>query len=138
VYDFSEFKPRKKGLGKVLGDLEAEVMDAIWAYAPCSVRDIYKNLRSKRTIAYTTVMTIMSRLADKGLLIKEKEGPAFRYCPAVSREEFRTIVASEVIDGLLDGFGKEAFSRLIEKTGKANPEVIAELERILEERKKRR
>ena len=138
MYDFNEFKPRKKGLGKVLGELEAKVMDAIWASSPCSVRDIYENLRSKRTIAYTTVMTIMSRLAEKGLLIREKEGAAFRYRPAVSREEFRTIVASEVIDGLLDGFGKEAFSHLIEETEKADPEIIAELERLLEERKKRR
>jgi hypothetical protein len=43
-----------------------------------------------------------------------------------------------VIDGLLDGFGKEAFSHLIEETAKADPRVIAELERLIEERKKRK
>ena len=138
MYDLIDFKPKKKGLGKVLGDLEAEGMDVVWVSSPCSVRGIYESLRLKRKIAYTTVMTIMSRLAKKGLLVKEKEGPAFQYRPAVSREEFRTIVASEVISGLLDGFGKEAFSRLIEETGKADPEVIAELERLIEERKKQR
>jgi predicted transcriptional regulator len=138
MYDFSEFKPRKKGMGKVLGDLEAEVMEAVWSSSPCSVRDVYESLLMKRRIAYTTVMTIMSRLAEKGLLIKEKEGPAFLYRPAVSREEFRTRVASEVIRGLLDGFGKEAFSRLIEETRNADPQVIAELERLIEERKKQR
>lgn len=89
-----DFKPGKKGMCKVLGELEAEVMEEIWLRNPCSVRDIYEALRLKKNIAYTTVMTIMSRLADKGLLLKEKEGAAFIYRPALSKDEFTRKVAS--------------------------------------------
>ena len=121
MYDFVDFKPRKKGLGKVLGTSRRRSWMRCGSQLPVPCVTSTKASASKRKIAYTTVMTIMSRLAKKGLLIKEKEGPAFQYRPAVSREEFRTIVASEVISGLLDGFGKEAFSRLIEETAKADP-----------------
>lgn len=131
-----DFKPGKKGLSKVLGELEAEIMEAIWPRGACSVREIYEDLRLKKSIAYTTVMTIMTRLAEKGLLLKEKEGAAFIYHPAFSKEDFNRKVASEVISGLLDDFGREAVSQLVEAAGRANPETLDELERIIAERRK--
>jgi len=133
-----DFKSGKKKLGKVLGDLEAEIMDAVWLKETCTVRDIYEELRLKRKIAYTTVMTIMTRLAEKGLLLKEKHGPAFLYRPSLSKEEFGKTVTSEIISELVDGFGKGVFAQLIEEAGKAAPETLDELERIIAERKKQK
>ena len=67
-YQFT-FDPRKKGLRKILGDLEADVMEAIWALGHATVHDVLERLAAAdRELAYTTVMTVMSRLADKGLL----------------------------------------------------------------------
>lgn len=133
---FSSFGFNKKRPGKVLGDLEAEIMEAIWLKDSCTVRDIYEELRSKRKIAYTTVMTIMSRLAEKGLLLKEKQGSAFLYHPSFSREEFGKIVSSEIVAELLDGFGKGVLVQLIEEAGKASPEALDEMERIIAEHRK--
>lgn len=133
-----DFKPGKKGLGKVLGELEAEVMEEVWSRGICNVRDVYEALRLKKQIAYTTVMTIMTRLTEKHLLVKEKEGQAFLYRPSISKEEFSRGVTSEVISGLLDGFGKGVISQLVAEVDKADPDVLTELERAIAERRKQK
>lgn len=138
VFRLLDFKPGRKGLGKVLGDLEAEIMEEVWARGACTVRDVYEGLRLRKRIAYTTVMTVMSRLADKGLLAKDRDGAAFVYRPSVSKDEFRQGVAAEVITGLLDGFGKEVVSQLVSQADRADPEILAELERAIAELRKRK
>ena len=84
----SDFKPHKIGLKKVLGDLEAEVMKVVWKKEQSTVRDVYEQLRLEKNLAYTTVMTIMSRLADKGLSTKAAQGNAYIYTPTVREAEF--------------------------------------------------
>lgn len=138
VFRLIDFKPGRKGLGKVLGDLEAEIMEEIWAKGACTVRDVYEGLRLKKRIAYTTVMTVMSRLADKGLLVKDRDGAAFVYRPSVSRDEFRQGVVAKVITGLLDGFGKEVVFQLVSEAERADPRILAELERVIAEHKQRK
>lgn len=134
---FFEFKPGKSGLGKVLGELEAEVMEVVWETGLCSVREVYEKLLLRRKIAYTTVMTIMSRLVEKKLLLREKEGAAFLYRPSLSREQFNREVSSAVIAGLLDGFGRDVFAQLVDQADKADPGALAELERLIAERQKK-
>ncbi|MGI5214293.1 BlaI/MecI/CopY family transcriptional regulator [Plantactinospora sp. CA-290183] len=73
-----------------LGDLERAVMDVLWdrsAGAPdgVTVREVAEVLRD-RELAYTTVMTVLDRLAGKGMVEREREGRAWRYRPAASRE----------------------------------------------------
>lgn len=138
MFRMLDFKPGRKGLGKVLGDLEAEVMEEVWSKGTCTVRDVYEGMRLRKRIAYTTVMTVMSRLADKGLLAKEKDGAAFTYRPAVSKDEFRQGVVAKVITGLLDGFGKEVVSQLVSEADRADPQILDELERAIKEFRKRK
>lgn len=138
VFRLFDFKPSRKGLGKVLGDLEAEIMEEVWTRGTCTVRDVYEGLRLRKRIAYTTVMTVMSRLAHKGLLAKDKDGAAFVYRPSVSKDEFRRGVVAEVITGLLDGFGKEVVSQLVSKADRVDPEILAELEHAITEHKRRK
>lgn len=135
VFDAIDFRPNRKGISKVLGELESEIMEEVWRRGSCSVRDVYEELRLKKKIAYTTVMTIMTRLAEKELLRKEKDGTAFIYHPAVSKEQFGREVTSQIIAGLVDGFGREALAQLVEEAGKVRPETLAELERVIAERK---
>lgn len=67
----------------VLGELEQLVMSVLWrARTPLLVRDVQEGLRAyERDLAYTTVMTVMDRLAKKGALDRELEGRAWRYRP---------------------------------------------------------
>ncbi|MGH7405089.1 MAG: BlaI/MecI/CopY family transcriptional regulator, partial [Candidatus Methylomirabilales bacterium] len=64
----SVFRPKEKGLRKIFGDLEAEIMDVIWGLGRATVADVHKVLEGQREIAYTTVKTVMGRLAEKGYL----------------------------------------------------------------------
>ncbi len=78
----------KKGIRQMLGDLESDIMELIWSKSPISVRKVHECLARDRSIAYTTVMTVMTRLAEKGLLKREQHGRAYYYIPTQSREEF--------------------------------------------------
>lgn len=134
-----DFKPHKVGLKKVLGDLEAEIMEYMWGKEQATVRDVYEHLRLKREIAYTTVMTVMSRLATKKLLNKEQKGMAYVYSPALSREEFTRLVAGEIIDSLLEEFAEPALSHLVDRLSKEDEEKINQLEELIKNlRKKKR
>lgn len=75
----------------VFGDLEQAVMDVLWnSPAALSVRDVQAELAGRRELAYTTVMTVMDRLAKKGQLRRELDGRAWRYRPSQSWAELAT------------------------------------------------
>ena len=77
--------PSSRSLG---GELESEIMKIIWERGEITVRDVHDLLAHKRPIAYTTVMTVMSRLARKKLLRRRKSGAQYVYRPALSNDEF--------------------------------------------------
>ena len=95
-----------------LGDLERVVMEHLWEvaessgadFAGATVREVHERFEGERTIAYTTVMTVLDRLAKKDLVTRERDGRAWRYLPAASREALtaqtmrRTMVDMEVTD----------------------------------------
>ena len=102
----ASFRFNQTGLRKFLGDLECEIMELVWKKAnpTVTVRDIYENLRQQRQIAYTTVMTTMVRLSEKGLLkVVDKAGLANCYSPAETREQF----IKSAVDRVLAIFVKE-------------------------------
>lgn len=131
----SDFKPHKMGYKKVLGDLEADIMKVVWKRDRVTVRDVYEQLRLEKTLAYTTIMTIMGRLAEKGLLQKEPQGNAFVYTPTISEVEFAKKVVSEVLDGLMEEFAEPAISHMVDKLGSEDNEKLNTLERIIKERR---
>lgn len=132
------FRPSGKGIRCVLGALESDVMEVVWARGESSVRDVQRRLEATRPIAYTTVMTTLARLTQKGLLRRRKVEGAYLYVPAVSRDQLATTVADSVIDGLLDGFGPAAVSRLLDRVQQEDPERIETLARLIEARRRRR
>src|SRR4051812_46015445 len=76
--------PDREGIRMVLGDLEAQIMDVMWAQPAgdwCTVRAVYEHLRQHRYIAYTTVMNTMTRLAKKGVLDATRQDQAYLYRP---------------------------------------------------------
>lgn len=136
-YHFT-FDPRKKGLRKILGDLEADVMEVIWARGQATVHDVHRELdAADRELAYTTVMTVMSRLADKGLLEKHKDGAAYVYMPAASKEEFTRRTVGTVLSELLDDFNAPVMSQFVELVGEQDDAAIEALAKAIEEKRKR-
>ena len=72
------FSPAKDGLVKVLGPLETDIMQIVWQDERSTVKKVHRKLSQQRDIAYTTVMTTMSRLAEKGVLNRHREGLGLR------------------------------------------------------------
>jgi predicted transcriptional regulator len=91
-----------------LGPLEKNVMDCVWREEIVSVKDVHSCLKKSRKIAYTTVMTVMTRLTEKGLLKRKKHGKAFIYSPKRTREQTAKKMIGKIIDSLVDQFGEEA------------------------------
>lgn len=86
-----------------LGSLEAAVMDRLWAWEqPALVRQVLEDLQQERSIAYTTVMTVMENLHRKGVLARERDGRAYRYTPAQTREEYTASMMEEVLASSAD------------------------------------
>lgn len=138
--DLSVFKLDKSGLEQALGTLEAQVMEAIWeASEPVAVEDVRVRLEEQgKESAYTTIMTTMSRLFDKGLLQREQRGRAYFYWPALSRSELDRSVTRRVIDGLLASFTEPAISYFVEAVRDGHPEQLDQLAQIIDEHRRRR
>ncbi len=133
-FSFSDMRLDRPGLKMVLGELEFMVMDYLWDKKNVSVRDVLRELSADREIAYTTIMTTMDRLWKKGLLDRNKEGKTFLYTPAQSREGILQSMVKKVIDSILPDITDSSMSYFINSLEKTNPEVLVELEKLLEKR----
>jgi predicted transcriptional regulator len=127
----------RPNFGRTLGPLEARIMDVIWRRGRSAVRDVLNALNAEGApeLAYTTVMTVMGNLAEKGLLLAEQAGRTYLYTPTVSYNEFVRDQVKAVLDSLLDRFTEPTLSYFVERLGESDPAQLAELERrIAEER----
>lgn len=136
-FKLRSFRPGAQGLRKALGDLEADIMEIMWGRQQASVRDVCGCLEKDREIAYTTVMTVMSRLSNKGLLAKEKDGKSYIYYPAISRKEFSRSFASSLLAGLGHELSASSLAFFVNNLNPEDEETLAELERLIEEKRKR-
>lgn len=90
-----------------LGKLERAVLEVLWdRAAPCLVRDVVDAL-ADRDLAYTTVMTVLDRMEKKGVVRRERDGRAWRYEPAATRDSY---VAQQMLDAL--GFAGDRVAAL--------------------------
>jgi len=126
------FSPAKDGLVKVLGPLETEIMQVIWHDKCSTVKKVHRALSQNREIAYTTVMTTMSLLADKGVLNRQRDGLAYIYDPALSEEDFVTMVVQQVLDGLLTDYSDTAVDYMIDFLVRNNPKELKRLRTVID------
>lgn len=105
---------RRTQLEGLLGPLETEVMEVVWDLGETTVRDVHAQLAQRRDLAYTTIMTTMSRLAGKGLLRRDTTGLAHRYRPVLTRDEYARSTVTSVVDWLVDSFPEPALSYFAE------------------------
>jgi len=98
------FHPDKPGLEKFMGRLEAEVMKIIWTNGPMTVKRAVYFINKKYTYAYTTIMTVMTRLSEKGLLSREKQEQSYIYTPTTDEKQFIKLAAEKILAGLMDDY----------------------------------
>ena len=86
-----------------LAPLELDCMSRLWQLGEGTVRQIRDNLAATRPRAYTTILTIMDRLAQKGFVTRRKMGRAFLYLPSMTLEEARGRAISRVVEHFFEG-----------------------------------
>jgi BlaI family transcriptional regulator, penicillinase repressor len=82
---------------------ELAIMKVVWKLDKATVRDVYERLREKRPVAYTTVMTMMKILEEKGYLRKSQVDRAFVYKPARPRQQVVNAMVRDFVDRVFDG-----------------------------------
>jgi predicted transcriptional regulator len=131
------FRRPREVASLALGKLERQVLEEAWRRGEVSVRDIYVAFDER--IAYTTLMTTLDRLFRKQILDRCKDGRAFLYSPAVTREEFEHGIREDVIDGLL-GRGAEGIQPvlacIVDTVSERDRELLDELDRLVKEKKR--
>jgi predicted transcriptional regulator len=115
-----------------LHDLEAEVMEHMWATDEARVRAVLEalNARSAKQRKYTTVMTIMARLHRKGLLERRREGKTDIYSAVLSRDEYLELRAREEVVALVDEYGDVALAHFARQMASLDPKRRAQLRRM--------
>lgn len=120
---------RRSQLNGLLGPLETDVMETVWSLGETTVRSVHEELSQRRDLAYTTVMTTMTRLASKGMLERDVSGLAHRYRPGISREEYAQSTVTSVVDWLVDSFPEPAVSYFVDVVkDNRNPEALEALQ----------
>jgi predicted transcriptional regulator len=128
----------RSGLTQIMGDLEAEILECVWDLGPTSVRDVHRCLLERREIAYTTVMTVMSRLAAKGLLVCRPVGRAYVYEAAAGREEFCAGVVRDFMSGVLADGDRAMLAHFVDSVTDQGVEQLDLLAQIIEEKRRER
>jgi len=122
----------RKEKNELLGSLEKQVMEIVWKRKEVSVREVCDAVNKKRKTAYTTIMTVMSRLNDKGILSRKKLGDgSYAYAPKKQREDFYAHESREVIDGLIRQCGEVAVAQFIDAVEKSDISDLAEWQKKL-------
>lgn len=130
------FRPRNEGLERVLGGLERRVLEALWKIGrPATVRDVLERVRGQERPAYNTVMTVLLRLSQKGLVVRRKSRGTWHYEAALSEADLREKVSAEVVRGLLDLAPQATLAQLVDVLAE-QPEALDELARMIERKRR--
>lgn len=118
-----------------LGELEVDIMGIVWSKENATVKDVFEIMYERRKLAYTTIMTVMNRLAVKGILAQDRSTVPYVYTPLVERDTMAQSMVDEVVDRLLEGSAGAVVSYLMDHQSMTAEELsdlkakIAEKER---------
>lgn len=111
-------------------------MEILWEGTPVSVRDVKARLGRKP--AYTTVMTTLDRLYKKGLAARDKDGLAYVYRAAIDRGEYQRRVVEAAVAPLLEQGAGPVLAAFVDVAAGASRQHLAELERLIADRRRRK
>ena len=123
------------GLAKVLGDLEARVMTAVWSLGePSPARTVHQVVSRTHAVAALTVITVLNKLVAKRLLVRETQDGLLHYAAVMSNEEFMAHASRRVVEGILS-FGPQAVAAsLVDVLAEQDPEQLEDLARLIRRR----
>lgn len=134
----ANFRASRTGIAQVLGDLETEIVEALWQVGvPSTVTEVQKAM-SGDARAYHTVTTVMVRLCGKGLLQRRRRGGVWHYSPRLTRDEFRGEVAREVVEGVYELAPEAAVNSMLDVIDASDPDGLDALAELIERKKRER
>jgi predicted transcriptional regulator len=132
--DIHRFDLDSRGLARVLGELEARIMEAVWRLGAPTINDIVEALDPPPH--YKTALTVANRLVQKGLLSREPTADrAFAYRAVEEREVFLQRISATVASGLVGDFGHHALAQFVRAAGEVDPAYLDELQRLVRQHK---
>ncbi|WP_273851751.1 BlaI/MecI/CopY family transcriptional regulator [Guptibacillus spartinae] len=132
-----QFKTNETGLNRFFGSLEAKILDILWNGPEMSIKDVKKKLDEEKSTNFNTVMTVMNRLVDKGVLEKRVEKRTSMFKPLFSKEEFLQTQSKELTQDLMDEFGPLAVNHMLDALEEADPVLIEKLEQKIKQLKEK-
>lgn len=130
------FKFNERGLNRFFGSLEAKIMNCLWDGSEMSIKDVQHQLEKEKAINFNTVMTVMKRLVEKGVIQKRLEGRTSLYSPVLSREDFLETQSKDLTHELIEEFGSVVISHMLDALEDVDPMIIEKLEKKIKELKK--
>ena len=128
----SKKRLRGRAVPPALHELESEIMEQLWSTGEGSVRSVMEalNARTNRDRAYTTYMTVLARLHEKGLLARRRAGKTDYYEPAYPRDEYMALRAEAEVNGLVAQYGDVALSHFAKQMADLDPARRRALQRL--------
>ncbi|EJW18593.1 BlaI/MecI/CopY family transcriptional regulator [Paenibacillus alvei] len=130
------FKFHESGLNRFFGPLEAKVMTVLWEGSEMTIKDVQKKLEAEKCINFNTVMTVMNRLVDKGILVKRTEGRTSLFRPVLSRDVFLDTQSKELTHELMDEFGPLVVNHMLDALEDVDEGLLDKLEQKIKQLKK--
>ncbi len=111
---------------------ELEVLQIIWEHGPSTVREVMNFLEPSRPRAYTSVMSLMNVMTEKGLLNQKSKGRAFIYSAKVSRDKTQSSMLSDLLDRVFDGSANALVAHLLQQA-ESDSEELSEIHKTIAE-----
>ena len=124
--------PRRKNTDQPLTPLELEIMNVLWETGPANVQGVQARLES-RTLAYTTVQTMLNILHRKGRVKRQLKDRAYVYQPVLSRQGAVRQAVGEVLERFFGGSADSLVLNLLE-TRQLTPAKLAQIQKLLEDK----
>lgn len=131
------FRASRTGIAQVLGDLEKEIMEALWRLGgPSTVTQVVGAMGEPR--AYHTVTTVLVRLCEKAFLKRRRRGGVWHYGARLSQEAFRRQVTEEILAGVYELAPESAVNSMLDLVDASSPEGLDQLAALVEEKRRDR
>lgn len=123
------------GLAKVLGDLEARVMAAVWKLnRPAPARAVHTEVVRRHPVALLTVVTVLNKLVAKGLLRRAKRQDLLHYEAILSEEELTAHASRRIVEGILSLGSEAVTTSMVDVLAEQDPEQLADMARLIRRR----
>ncbi|MFB9757408.1 BlaI/MecI/CopY family transcriptional regulator [Ectobacillus funiculus] len=133
--NIKNFKYDEVGLSRFFGPLEAKIMELLWNADELSIKDVQQRLEQDKPVNFNTVMTVMNRLVEKGILKKRLQGRLSLFQPVQSKDRFIEEQSKKITENLLDEFGGVVITHMLDALKDVDKNLLDELEHKIQQLK---